>query len=166
VSESITLNRRNEGVLLKRAQALLATARDKHAFLKDAGSYMVHTVIPRRFDTGGPGWAPVKRGGSPLIDKGLMRQKNDFTVWGETLTIGNFAPQSRLQNRGGPLAGQRPGRRKETLAREDLNRTLGTKYEAKKSVGWMYVRKRPFIYWGQALADIARRWTERMKRAS
>lgn len=70
---------------------------------KDAGGYMVNTVIPMRFRVHGPGWPSVRRGGSPLIDTNLLRQSNDWRVEADKLLIGNTRPQARLQNRGGTV---------------------------------------------------------------
>jgi phage gpG-like protein len=70
---------------------------------RDAGGYMVNSVIPMRFRQHGPGWPPVARGGSPLIDTGILRDSNDWRVEGDKLLIGNTRPQARLQNRGGTI---------------------------------------------------------------
>jgi len=75
----------------------------KAQLYRDAGNYMVNQVIPLRFRAHGPGWPAVARGGSPLIDTGLLRNSNDWRVEGDTLLIGNTRPQARLQNRGGVL---------------------------------------------------------------
>ena len=69
---------------------------------RDAGGYMVRTVIPLRFREHGPGW-PASRSTSPLMDTKLMSKSNDFRVVGQTLEVGNTRPQARLQNRGGTV---------------------------------------------------------------
>jgi hypothetical protein len=69
---------------------------------RDAGGYMVRTVIPMRFRDHGPGWA-ASRSTSPLMDTKLMSKSNDFRVVGQTLEVGNTRPQARLQNRGGDV---------------------------------------------------------------
>lgn len=70
---------------------------------RDAGGYMVRTVIPMRFRDHGPGWPGVRRGGSPLMDTKLLSKSNDFRVVGQTLEVGNTRPQARLMNRGGDV---------------------------------------------------------------
>jgi hypothetical protein len=70
---------------------------------RDAGGYMVRTVIPMRFRDHGPGWPAVRRGGSPLMDTKLLSKSNDFRIVAQTLEVGNTRPQARLQNRGGTI---------------------------------------------------------------
>jgi hypothetical protein len=70
---------------------------------RDAGGYMVRTVIPMRFRDHGPGWPAVRRGGSPLMDTKLLSKSNDFRTVGQTLEVGNTQKQARLQNRGGDV---------------------------------------------------------------
>jgi hypothetical protein len=70
---------------------------------RDAGGYMVRTVIPMRFREHGPGWPAVRRGGSPLMDTKVLSKSNDFRINGTTLEVGNTRPQARLMNRGGTV---------------------------------------------------------------
>ena len=70
---------------------------------RDAGGYMVRTVIPLRFRDHGPGWPAVRRGGSPLMDTKVLSKSNDFRINGTTLEVGNTRPQARLMNRGGDV---------------------------------------------------------------
>jgi hypothetical protein len=70
---------------------------------RDAGGYMVRTVIPMRFRDHGPGWPAVRRGGSPLMDTKVLSKSNDFRTVGQTLEVGNTRPQARLMNRGGDV---------------------------------------------------------------
>lgn len=70
---------------------------------RDAGGYMVRTVIPLRFRDHGPGWPAVRRGGSPLMDTKVLSKSNDYRVVGQTLEVGNTRPQARLMNRGGDV---------------------------------------------------------------
>lgn len=48
--------------------------------LEAAGHYMSHTGLPMRFREGGPGWAPVSRGGSPLRDTGALSKSFAHSV--------------------------------------------------------------------------------------
>ncbi len=48
--------------------------------LDTAGHYMASTALPMRFRDGGPGWAPVPRGGSPLRDSGALSKSFSHSV--------------------------------------------------------------------------------------
>ena len=166
----------------------------KAALYRDAGGYMVNQVIPLRFRAHGPGWAEVRRGGSPLIDTGLLRNSNDWRVESDTLFIGNTRPQARLQNRGGtvvpknarflalPLSPPLSGTEARTKKPRDfagafvlmhgpsgpgLYRKTGQYRGKVKGVERLFafvkkvtIKKRPFLYWGAALAEVK----DRMKR--
>jgi hypothetical protein len=105
---AVVFTHSNVGSTARRTFAMAATALGREALLTNAGQYMCSTVVPMRFWAqgaafGGLHWKPVLRGGSPLIDTGLLRQANTFVVRGSTLELRNSRPQARLQNRGGTV---------------------------------------------------------------
>jgi len=138
--------------------------------LEDAGQFMTRTVIPMRFAAagaawGGQKWAPVKRGGTPLWNHGHLAAANSYTVEGDQLTVGNERVQARLQNRGGPLAGQKPSAGAQAAAHAHYKKSFNPRAKT-GSVGWMYVKERAFMYWGDpALAAIRDRWLRRIRTA-
>jgi hypothetical protein len=138
-----------------------------HEMLEEAGKTVAFQVVPMRFREGGPDsqgnpWVNNERGGSPLIDKGIMQTQTNYDVRGnESLAIGNTARQARLDNRGGPLAGKKPNAKAEVKAFEHYHDTFN-KGARVGSWGWMYVKKREFLYFGEfALNKILDLWRRR-----
>lgn len=165
----------------------------KAKLYRNAGNYMVNQVIPLRFRAHGPGWPAVARGGSPLIDTGLLRNSNDWRVEGDVLIVGNTRPQARVQNRGGTIVPKNsrflalplspPLSR--TQARVNKPRDFAGAFVLMKGpngpglyrksrgtfagkgverifafVKKVTIKKRPFLYWGPAFAEVK----DRMKR--
>jgi phage gpG-like protein len=77
--------------------------KDKHALLDAAGKYMVNTEVPTVFRESGPGWKDVRRGGKPLRDTGALASSVEYSVEGDTLTVGSKLPQAGLMNAGGTV---------------------------------------------------------------
>lgn len=162
-----SLTATNEGTVLATIArfAKMTDTKEHAAMLEDAGHFMAFTIIPQRFDQGGPDsqgepWVNNARGGAPLMDHGIMRLANSYEVRGNSVAVGNSRVQARLQNKGGPLAGKQASRRAENKA---FSHYLGSNPKAKSgSLGWMYVKKREFIYFGEyALNRILERWRKR-----
>jgi hypothetical protein len=134
--------------------------------LEEAGKLMAFQIVPMRFREGGPDsqgnpWVNNARGGSPLIDKGVMQTKTNYEVRGDSVAIGNTARQARLDNRGGPRAGKKPNAKAEVRAFEHYRGTFN-KGARVGSWGWMYVKKREFLYFGEyALNKIIDLWRKR-----
>lgn len=157
-----------------RSFARLTDTSEHAEMLKDAGQFMALQIIPMRFAQGGPDsqnepWVNNARGGAPLRDKGIMQHANDYEVRGNTLIVGNSRVQARLMNQGGPLAGQKAkgGQGGWRVGEQSAFQHYKTSYNPKasmQSLGWMYVKKREFVYFGEyALNRILGRWRKRWK---
>lgn len=155
------------GVLREIARFGKLTQPETHReMLEEAGKLMAFQVVPMRFREGGPDsqgnpWRNVERGGSPLIDKGIMQTRTNYEVRGDSVAVGNSAVQARLDNRGGPLADKNPSRKAEARAFEHYAAEHNAKARS-GSLGWMYVKKREFLYFGEyALNKILDLWRRR-----
>jgi hypothetical protein len=153
------------GALAEIARFARFTQPDFHRkLLEDAGKFMAFQVVPMRFRESGPDadgepWLNVARGGKPLVKDGIMQTRTDYEVRGdESVAIGNSAKQARLQNRGGPRAGQKTNAKLEAKAFEHY-REKHNPAARSGSLGWMYVKARGFLYFGEyALGRIVERW--------
>ncbi|MAO55660.1 MAG: phage virion morphogenesis protein [Rhodospirillaceae bacterium] len=88
---SITFNVNGLVKLAGRTKRFLDAAADKTLLLETIGSALVANVR-LRFDKGqapdGTPWLPVKRGGSPLNNRGLLRDSNTYAVGSDSVRVG------------------------------------------------------------------------------
>jgi len=95
--------------LLASLKAMQVRAEKKLDLFADAGHYMTFTAVPMNFRQHGPGWPSVRRGGSPLIDTGRLRNSISYTANSRDVVIGSRLAQAGIHNRGGevrPRAGK------------------------------------------------------------
>lgn len=90
-----------------RIAGLVARARGPE-ILDAAGHYMAQTALPLRFRQGGPGWAPVQRGGAPLRDTGALAGSFVHRVESPSLVIvSTSAVYAGPQHRGDTVRAKR-----------------------------------------------------------
>lgn len=89
--------------LLAGLQNMQIRADRKRDLFADAGHYMTFTGVPLNFREHGPGWPPVRRGGSPLIDTQRLRQSISYVASNQDVVIGSRLPYAGIHNRGGTV---------------------------------------------------------------
>jgi len=106
MSASIKVDITKLGRLSQRVQKFLNDATDKDVMLDAIGVALVSNV-QTRFEQGrgpdGQPWAPVKRGGSPLVDSGLMRDSMTYDVNGSTVRVGTNRIQAKTHQFGATI---------------------------------------------------------------
>jgi len=64
------------------------------------GHYMAMTEVPQIIRESGPGWPPVRRGGSPLIDTGRLRNSISYVASERDVKIGTCLIYGRTHQEG------------------------------------------------------------------
>lgn len=77
--------------------------------LESTGQYMSQTALPKRFRVGGPGWAPVRRGGQPLRDTGALMKSFGWAIedGGRSVVVRSAVPYAGPQHRGDTIRPKR-----------------------------------------------------------
>jgi phage virion morphogenesis protein len=87
-------------------KAVKALAHEKRELMENVGEVLVGSV-KKRFAQGkdpeGNQWKPVRRGGSPLVDTGSLRDSIEYAVAGGTVLVGSNKPQALIHQKGGTI---------------------------------------------------------------